>query len=67
MKRFVQIGKRAFNTDQVTDIWFGEECICVDLAVQDGDEPHGFEFKGADRDKFLHWWENEADVCVIST
>lgn len=65
MATFVQIGKKTvFNPEYITDIHFGSTTIFVFLlgVGEDGKQNH-LDFSDIDRDEFMVWWEQSADVC----
>jgi len=61
---FVQIGKRFFNPDRVTDGYFcpDEPKVVLFLGTQDGDVESDIVFKDSDYEIFLAWWTNKAEV-----
>jgi hypothetical protein len=64
MTKFVQIGFRALNPDHITKILFRDKSVRIFLdCVREG-ETETVDFIGRERDVFLDWWDNRADVFV---
>lgn len=67
---FVQVGAKAFNLAQVTQILFFDEKMHLTdgppstarLYLADSDE---MDIKGGDLAFFMSWWENEAGVYRV--
>jgi hypothetical protein len=64
MTKFVQIGFRALNPDHITEVVFLDKSVRIFLdCVREG-ETETVDFTGRERDAFLDWWDNRADVFV---
>ena len=64
MAQFVQLGKRFFNPNHVTDGYLcpDESKVVLFLGTQDGDVESEIVFKDSDYESFLDWWEHKAEV-----
>ena len=65
MAKFVQIGDLAIAEDHITYIFFAKD-IYVHFDTLDGHEQAYRVFYDEERDLFMHWWENEADVHKVT-
>lgn len=66
---FVQIGNRAFNPDNVTEVYLEINDkpvtrVLFNVFDHENETQAYMQFTGDDRRKFLAWWENKAEVYV---
>lgn len=65
---FVQINDRAFNTDLVTQVWWeeGKKSVTLYLITIGPFSIPTMTFTSREYDAFADWWDNKADVYIIS-